>query len=182
VDNLLLALRVVVSLGVVIGAIWFLQRRMSRGGTKAKRTAIKPMSVVARQNLGPKASVAVVEFGGKRLLLGVTEHGIAVLDDSAAPELAVEPAPADTPAVAAVTRRAASKQNSRDFAQVLRTSTEPAQTARAAAEAPAARPAPVRLTQNDLFSKNFTQSPKLGGSILSAATWKQAWTAVRGGR
>jgi flagellar protein FliO/FliZ len=168
VDTLLLALRVVVSLGVVIGAIWFVQRRVNRGGTKARRAG-KPLSVVARQNLGPKASIAVVEFGGKRFLLGVTEHGIAVLDDSAVaeePELVEEP----LPTVTAVTRRAASKQNSRDFAQILSATGEPNP-----------RPAPARPAKDEVFVGSFSQSSKLGGSILSASTWKQAWTAVRGG-
>jgi flagellar protein FliO/FliZ len=177
VDNILLALRVVVSLGVVIGAIWFVQRRMSRGGIRAKRVA-KPISVVARQNLGPKASVAVVEFGGKRFLLGVTEHGISVLDNAPAEEPATveEPVPAAAPAVvaskASVARRTGSKQNSRDFAQALDQ----------ASEAPSlAKPAPVRLAKNDMFGAAFVPSTsKLGGSILSAATWKQAWIAVRG--
>ena len=176
-DNILLALRVVVSLGVVIGAIWFVQRRMSRGGTRIKR-AVKPISVVARQNLGPKASVAVVEFGGKRFLLGVTEHGISVLDNAPAEESAIVEEPvlaaataAGTPRAAA-TRRAVSKQNSRDFAHALDE----------ASEAPAsAKPAPVRLAKNDMFGKAFVPSTsKLGGSILSAETWKQAWIAVRG--
>jgi flagellar protein FliO/FliZ len=181
VDNILLALRVVVSLAVVIGAIWFVQRRVSRGGARTKRAG-KPMSVIARQNLGPKASVAVVEFGGKRFLLGVTEHGIAVLDNSVAEELAtvdetasasvVAPPSALTTGPVAVTRRASSKQNSRDFAQALGQATE---------ATPLPKPAPVRLARNDTFNATFPQSSsKLAGSIFSATTWKQAWIAVRG--
>jgi len=174
VDNILLALRVVVSLGVVIGAIWFVRRRMSRGGAQSKRVA-KAMSVVARQNLGPKASVAVVEFGGKRLLLGVTEHGISVLDNSEATETvtATEPT-AELTAIAAKAspRPSSSKQNSRDFAQALGQATE---------ATPLPKPAAVRLTGNTTFNTNFVpSSSKLSGSILSAATWKQAWNAVRG--
>ena len=229
-DTFLLALRVVVSLGVVIGAIWFVQRRVSRSGggsgARAKRAG-KPMSVIARQNLGPKASVAVVEFGGKRFLLGVTEHGIAVLDDAEAeapeavtftgqeavaePEsaaIAASVAPAESVAPArvapvAVTRRAASKQNSRDFAQALGQASHdaPAEpvvatavvataavasaavptTARPAASATAPRLAAVRLAKPENFNGMFPAgSSKAAGSILSAATWKQAWIAVRG--
>ena len=223
-DTFLLALRVVVSLGVVIGAIWFVQRRVSRSGggsgARAKRAG-KPMSVIARQNLGPKASVAVVEFGGKRFLLGVTEHGIAVLDDAEAeapetvtvtgqeavaePEsaaIAASVAPARVAPVA-VTRRAASKQNSRDFAQALGQASHdaPAEpvvatavvataavasaavptTGRPAASATAPRLAAVRLAKPENFNGMFPAgSSKAAGSILSAATWKQAWIAVRG--
>jgi flagellar protein FliO/FliZ len=192
VDTFLLALRVVVSLGVVIGAIWFVQRRVTRGGggSRAKR-ASKPMSVIARQNLGPKASVAVVEFGGKRFLLGVTEHGIAVLDGTEAEvpaEVVVEEPAAVTPTAVtatavtttAVTRRAASKQNSRDFALALGQAADVAPAAKAVATASPA-PAPVRLARPQNFNGMFPQgSSKMAGSILSAATWKQAWIAVRG--
>ena len=172
-DNILLALRVVVSLGVVIGAIWFVQRRMSRGGTKLKRAG-KPITVVARQNLGPKASVAVVEFGGKRFLLGVTEHGISVLDN-VQPEEPVtvdEPAPVVAVATTAAARRASSTQNSRDFAHALDQATEATRTP---------KPAAVRLAKPPMFADTLVPSTsKLAGSILSAATWKQAWVAVRG--
>jgi flagellar protein FliO/FliZ len=196
VDTFLLALRVVVSLGVVIGAIWFVQRRVSRsgGGSKTKRAG-KPMSVIARQNLGPKASVAVVDFGGKRFLLGVTEHGIAVLDGTEAeadePVVVAEPAaiaaPVERVAPVAITRRASSKQNSRDFALALGQAAVEAPTP-AAATAPATslataapRPAGVRLAKPEQFNGMFPQgSSKMAGSILSAATWKQAWIAVRG--
>jgi flagellar protein FliO/FliZ len=177
VDNILLALRVVVSLGVVIGAIWFVQRKMSRGGGRTKRAG-KPMSVVARQNLGAKASVAVVEFGGKRFLLGVTEHGISVLHNAENEETEVVAAASvarDTESPAApmaITRRASSKQNSRDFANALGQATD-------ATLLP--KPSPVRLATNDTFNTNYvTGSSKLAGSILSAATWKQALSAIRG--
>jgi flagellar protein FliO/FliZ len=132
VDNILLALRVVVSLGVVIGAIWFVRRRSSRGGARTKR-ASKPMSVIARQNLGPKASLAVIAAGSPR---------------------------------------ATSKQNSRDFAHALGQATE---------ATPLPKPAAVRLAKNDTFNTKFVpSSSNLTGSILSAATWKQAWLAIRG--
>jgi flagellar protein FliO/FliZ len=176
VDNILLALRVVVSLGVVIGAIWFVQRKMSRGGGVRAKKAGKPMSVVARQSLGPKASVAVVEFGGKRFLLGVTEHGISVLDNAENEETVavLEPSVAAvSPAVpVAVTRRASSKQNSRDFAHALGQATD---------ATPLPKPVPVRLAKTPTFDTAFVpSSSRLAGSILSAATWKQAWIAIRG--
>ncbi len=191
-DTLLTALRVVVSLAVVIGAIWFVQRRVSRSGvSRGGKRAAKPMSVIARQNLGPKASVAVVDFGGKRYLLGVTEHGIAVLDGTEAeadePATVEEPTRPDIATPVAITRRASSKQNSRDFAQALGQAAHPAPaevTTPAVAQATAVtapKPAPIRLARPQNFSGMFPEgSSKMAGSILSAATWKQAWTAVRG--
>jgi flagellar protein FliO/FliZ len=83
VDTFLLALRVVVSLAVVIGAIWFVQRRSTKSSGARSKSTKKPISVVARQSVGQKASIAVVDFGGKRFLLGVTEHGISVLHNGA---------------------------------------------------------------------------------------------------
>src|SRR4051812_6029203 len=40
----------------------------------------KAISVAARQGLGTKAGVAIVEADGRRYLLGVTEHAVTVLD------------------------------------------------------------------------------------------------------
>lgn len=79
------ALRVVVSLGVVFGAIWFLSRRF-RGSSQraAKRSA--PVRVLGKAGVGGKSSVVVVETEGRRLVLGVTEHGISVLHQAEAPE------------------------------------------------------------------------------------------------
>jgi flagellar protein FliO/FliZ len=155
VDSLLLALRVIVALGVVIAAIWFVRRRTSSGGRT--RQARKPISVVARQNLAPKVSVAVVDFGGKRFLLGVSEHGVTVLHDDV-----IEPDPvADIAPEPATT-------GSREFATTLKL-------------------AEKKVSRDPAIDAAFAGSSKLGtsklaGSVLSAATWKQAWTAVRGGR
>lgn len=165
---MLLALRVAVSLGVVIAAIWLLQRRMSRGrATRAGR----PISVIARQNLGPKASVAVVDFGGKRFLLGVTEHGVTVLHDAVAETVAAE---TEEPIVSGQAR-----QSSRDFAEALSL----AQNQGTATRRPA--PASVAMSRDTGLAPALPLSApasRLSGSILSAATWKQAWTAVRGER
>ena len=155
-DSLLLALRVIVALGVVIAVIWFMRRRNSPAGRS--RRAQKPVSVVARQNLAPKVSVAVVEFGGKRFLLGVSEHGVTVLHDEEL-ELADE-VPALVPA-----------DTSRDFATKL-TLAEKATAAGA--------PARVRLARDPSIDAAFAAtSSKVAGSLLSGATWKQAWAAIR---
>ncbi len=153
---MLLALRVIVALGVVIAVIWYLRRRNTTAG-KDRRTR-KPITVVARQNLGPKVSVAVVDFGGKRFLLGVSEHGVTVLHDD---ELE---APVEVPVIVPAAT----------FAQKLTVAE------RAAASG---TPTPVRLARDKEIDAAFAgSSSKLAGSVLSAATWKQAWTAIRAGR
>jgi flagellar protein FliO/FliZ len=78
-DTVFLALRVVVALGAVFGALLFAHRWITKGrpGSQPRN---KQISVVARQGLGAKAGIAVVDAGGRRYLLGVTEHAVTVLD------------------------------------------------------------------------------------------------------
>src|SRR6059058_6518747 len=84
-DSLILGLRVLVALGAVLGLMWFLQRRLLKGKGKGRRRANTNLTVVSRQTVGQKASVVVVDAGGKRFLLGVTEHTINVLHSGDAP-------------------------------------------------------------------------------------------------
>ena len=81
-ETVVLALRVVLSLAVVLGLLWVLQRRFSRG---ARTGARKLVRVVERQTIGPKASVVVVDADGQRYLLGVTDQAVNVLDTREAP-------------------------------------------------------------------------------------------------
>jgi flagellar protein FliO/FliZ len=83
-DSAVLALRVLVSLGVVLGLLWWLQRRLIRGHASTGPEA--PIRVLSRQVISPKASVVVLETGGQRFLLGVTESTVNVLHTSEAPE------------------------------------------------------------------------------------------------
>jgi flagellar protein FliO/FliZ len=76
VDTLFTALRVAVSLAVVVGLLWFVQRKSVRWARK--RTPEK-ISVVGKQSLGSKAHVVIVEADGTRFTLGVTERGVSVL-------------------------------------------------------------------------------------------------------
>ena len=93
-DTVFLALRVLLSLAAVLGVIWYAQRRLSRGSrSKAGQT----ISIVGRQGIGAKASVAVVDVDGKRFLLGVTEHQVTILHTSDAP---IAPAEAFSQAMA----------------------------------------------------------------------------------
>ena len=102
-DTLFVALRVALSLGVVLALLWVLQKRLAKGGLRGGR-ASAPVSIVARQGIGAKASVVVVDVEGERLVLGVTESSITVLAAADAPAsqpavVALEPAP-QSPVVA----------------------------------------------------------------------------------
>jgi flagellar protein FliO/FliZ len=98
-ETLFLALRVLVALGAVLGLIWFVQRKLTRGSKKSAIAsrfgggAKRPIQVLGSHRLTAKASITVVEIDGVKLVLGVTEQGISVL----------EPAPA-APVVLAATR------------------------------------------------------------------------------
>jgi len=95
VDTAILALRVVVSLGVVVALLWWVQRRSAKWSTR--RRAGAAIEVAGRKSIGQKASVAVVDVDGIRFVLGVTEHGVQVLHTGEAPEPApaAEPVPAE---------------------------------------------------------------------------------------
>jgi flagellar protein FliO/FliZ len=111
VEDLLVALRAVVALAAVLGLLLFLSRRLQKsqnaGGSPlaglmpkklARLTELRPpktasgakpraekITVVARSGIGGKAQLVVAEFGGIRYVLGVTEHGINVVDTQEAP-------------------------------------------------------------------------------------------------
>lgn len=122
-DDLLVALRMVVALAAVLGLLVFLSRRMQKAGAKgasplsgllpsaprargglARLASVRPgssakpraekITVVARSGLAGKAQLVVAEFGGIRYILGVTEQGISVVDTQEAPLPAEEEAAA----------------------------------------------------------------------------------------
>lgn len=165
-----LALRVLLSLAAVLGLLWMVQRRLTRSGRMPG--AAKPVNVVTRQAIAPKASVVVVDVDGQRFLLGVTEQSVTVLNAGAAPvpeEIetpsprlkAAESAAAPKPTVERVSGGAA-------FARLL------SDVSGSASRSSAAAPEDVAY----LPQANGTPGP-LGGSILSPNTWKRTAAAIR---
>lgn len=110
-DSFLLVVRVVLSLGAVLVLLYWLQRRLA-GSTPGRAGAVR---IVARQGIGQKASVVVVDTGGRRFTLGVTEQNITVLENTEAPE----PDPADTPEAAAEPGTAGTAWNSAVAGSIL---------------------------------------------------------------
>ncbi len=151
-DTLLLALRVVLSLGAVVAVLWLVQRRVTRS-TRGRGPA-DPLKVVARRGLGQKASVVVVDTGGQRFLLGVTEHAVNVLHTSEAP---AEEVGADAFASLLVHAHVGDARRLETDAQ--RTG-------------PTAAPQRFRERQ---------RGSAMEGSILSASTWRQAAAVIRKG-
>lgn len=117
-DELLVALRAIVSLAAVLGLLLWLRHRIKKAqGTSSTPSEAAPrglprlaalfpakspagararrrekINVVTRAGLGGKAQLVVAEFGGIRYILGVTEHGVNVVDTQEAP---VEEEPAE---------------------------------------------------------------------------------------
>jgi flagellar protein FliO/FliZ len=112
-DTLMLAVRVMLSLGAVVALLWLIQRRAT--GVKRGTLPGDVLTVVSRRGLGQKSAVVVVETDGKRFLLGVTEHSVNVLHTSEAPE----------PAPAAETRTDAAGDFARKLADVSPGTLEP---------------------------------------------------------
>ena len=178
-DTVVVALRVLLSLAVVLGLLWVLQRRLSRGsGSRAANV----VTVVGRQGLGQKASVVVVDVDGRRFVLGVTEQSISVLHDGESDQAGASSGGAG---ISAVRAEAGNARSAVAFARSLHAAsggptlvpnTVPSDTVSSDTDAPAEPP----LT----FRPRRDRSPagRLGGSILSPSTWQQTAALLRHGR
>ena len=177
-STVVLGLRVALALACVFGLMWWAGRRMA-GTPAGRRARATSLDVVARQSVGQKASVALVEIEGRRLLLGVSEHGVTLLTE-------IEAAPAEP-------------QDAAD-----RVALDPSELAELADLDGIGELADLELTQTTGASRPSgstnvrprTMSPRptppaarkpavptsrnpLEGSVLSAATWRQAVVAVQ---
>jgi flagellar protein FliO/FliZ len=171
-EPLVLGLRVLVSLAAVFGLMWLLHRRL-RAGTPGLRA--KVLSVVARQTVGPKASVVLVDTDGKRFLLGVTEHGISVLHTADAPEPVVA-APAQ-PAEVSGSPTGAGPDPDHD---AVPGDSLPVTATRRSVKHAASFEAELRRQRAQ--SVGDSGRPARAGSILEPATWRLAAEALRSGR
>jgi flagellar protein FliO/FliZ len=211
VDTVVVGLRVVLSLGVVLALLWVLQKRLVKGGRAGTR-ATSQVSVVARQGVGAKASVVVVDVEGERLVLGVTESSVTVLAAADRPvevaplTLVPSGAPDDEPTPvqeARVTPIApvATPVPSASFAAVLsaETSAAPAVATTPSLASPSATPAELlrprgaarraasaglrgRAPRDPSDRRTGRAAKSLEGSILAPDTWRQAAAVLRSGR
>lgn len=178
-DSLILGLRVLVALGAVLGLMWFLQRRLGKG--KGRRRAGGTLSVVSRQAVGQKASVVVVDAGGRRFLLGVTEHSINVLHAGDAPAEPLESPTAERP----VPQAAPLPRSAPGPRSPLEPQNVPAGAGSFAAAFQEATGMPRRSEVHRPGANPTGSNPPasaLHGSILAGSTWRQAAEALRGRR
>ncbi|MEV8213488.1 flagellar biosynthetic protein FliO [Leifsonia sp. NPDC077715] len=163
-ETLFIALRVLVVLGVMVALLWFVQRRVTKGRTSARRRRGNAVTVVGWQGVGPKASVVVVDVDGNRFVLGVTERQVSVLHTSDRPQ------DADVTPLVRVPEAPAEVQTE------VRTGTDDASASSTISTTTTTRQDADFLTAQGRASL-FDEALK--GSILSPATWRQASSAVR---
>lgn len=171
-DSVLLALRVIVSLAVVIGLMWGLSRAMRR------RQSVRgmPIEVVARTPMGKHSSVVIVNVQGRGLVLGVTDTTMTMLTEV---ELTPEPAPAERREVIDLARELP--------AELLSPAALPAAAALSAVTAPQPASADVTVVtvlpeqggRRRAAQEADASGSALEGSILSPGTWRAMTTALR---
>jgi flagellar protein FliO/FliZ len=149
----------------VLGLLWYVQRRV--GKRMQKRRDGAEITVIARQALGAKAQLVVVETDDARYVLGVTEHGVNLIERTARghvtrPVVHVGESAPSTSDVSSVPSGPSGPADAGDsaFDQLL------------AAERASEQP-PLRRHR-----RPSRQDP-LAGSILSAQTWRQTAQFVR---
>ncbi len=179
-----IALRVALSLGVVLALLWVLQRRLGSTG-RAKRAA-GMVTVVTRQGISPKASVVVLDVDGTRFLLGVTDSSVTVLHSTDAPpveqsadepglSLVPVPVPAPAPAHAAPATSAGAFAASLSAASLNATALDTVSPGAATGEVASDDDAAYRRPR----ARDRKPAGALEGSVLSPATWRQAGAALR---
>jgi flagellar protein FliO/FliZ len=161
-----LVLRVLLSLAVVLGLFWMVARTGSRRLGGRDRALIR---VRGRQALSRGSSLAVVEVGSRLLVVGVSDGGVRLLTEMDPAELAPG---AQTPEVTHEVADAASGNETApdgDF-----------QAAYERASAEVATQAPTRVAETAAERPVAAVQGPLGGSLLSASTWRQAWGTATG--
>lgn len=187
-DQLLLALRVAVSLAIVIGMIWALSK-VTRRWNPTRSAAIQ---VVSKVTLSKRSSLIVVGVGDRGMLLGVTDHGITQLGEVALPSTKAVSAEPQRSAVVVDLHDASRGREPRfedylaaDLAAeldpeaylegyVLPGSAAP-QAKKSRRGARAAQGQPRRGQQDEPRQRKDA----LAGSVLSPDTWRQAVAAIR---
>ncbi len=196
-----LTLRLIASLALVVGLLLLVVRI---GGRRFQGRADAPVRVVHRQALSRSSSVAVLEIGGRVLVVGATDHQVSMLTELDPEDLSVVDA---TPAAAPF---ASALDSAVRELHVVPATAEPEPEAVESVEAEElaptgtdAAPAPVRRRGGAHAARRSDRAARparstraalptraarpgeggpLAGSVLSPDTWKQAVAAARGRR
>jgi flagellar biosynthetic protein FliO len=158
-DDLAVLARVTASLVVVVALAVLAARFARKAGVRGGGAGLR---VVERTGLSREASVAVVEVGGRGLVVGVTAQGVSLLTELTAEELAAASSlAASSPSLPASDDPADGAEGPRRI--VVRPEAPPWGTAPDRARAARSRQTAIRGT----------------GSVLDPRTWSQAVEALR---
>ena len=153
------------SLAAVLGALWFLQRRVAR--TQARRRDSEAITVLGRQGVGPKAQVVMIQTEDARYVLGVTEHGVSVVD-----RLPLKPPTShDGTAQPVWSGSSSAASDAAEFDRIL--------AATALSETAGTAPTDTASGEPMLRRRVRHRNDPLRGSILSPETWRQTAEAIR---
>lgn len=173
-DTVLLMLRVGLSLAAVLGLLWWLSRRAqsSLGNRRRQQT----VAVIGRQQFNKRVGIALVEVEGRRLVVGYSDQGVALVHDAGdAPPEPVE-APADAVPVDLSTLDATAPFNPTSADEHLHGATNLVPPVDTTARHDALSPA--QTTKARMADARRHRSP-LEGSILAPDTWRKAVVAVQ---
>jgi len=159
-DDLAVLARVTASLVVVVTLAVLAARFARKAGVRGGGAGLR---VVERTGLSREASVAVVEVGGRGLVVGITAQGVSLLTELTAAELA------------AATSLAGSSGG-----DVLEGAVDQAELSRRIVVRPEAPPWGTRPDRTLPGAGRSRQTALRGtGSILDPRTWSQAVEALR---
>lgn len=148
----------------MLGLLWYLQRRVGKK-MQQRREGVE-ITVVARRALSGKAQLVIVETDDARYVLGVTEHGVNLIERAAADHV--------TRPVVHLGESAALAEpgtGGDSFDQLLAT------------ERASAQPSLRRHRRPGAADPHRPSSPDpLSGSILSPQTWRQTAEFLRRAR
>ena len=167
-DTVLLVLRVGLSLTAVLGLLWWLSRRAqaSLGTHRRKQT----VAVLGRQQFNKRVGIALVEVEGRRLVVGYSDQGVALVHDAGdAPPEPVEIPEDAIPVDLSTLSTTVSDAHLQGAAHLVPDDGTTAPTA--AHDQPHATTARMAQAQRH-------RSP-LEGSILAPDTWRKAVVAVQ---
>ncbi len=135
----------------------------------------RAINVVAKQSLGSKANLVVVETEGSRFVLGVTEHNVSVIASSKTVSFAGAMAAATPSAKAQAPARPGSPKG------------EPSPTVKTAPKTPPAKPRvaeakPSKSEETEPTPQASVGKPGFVAAMASTQTWKAAAKTVIGKR
>ena len=157
----------------MLGLLWFLQRRLGRRA--AQRRDAEAITVVGRQGLGGKAQMVVVQTDDARYVLGVTEHGVNLLDRIDSDRRTAR---------AESVFRAEDRRDDRgagSFDEIIARASQTGETS-ATSETTDAHADAVAASAPQLRRHLHRRPDPLRGSILSPVTWRQTAEFIRRAR